>query len=192
MNSKAKNIAYIDGQNLHLGTTKCVMCAKSKNIDFKDMNVSDCSCGKSWKVDLNKFRKYLTKNYNIDEAYYFLGFMDENNQDLYEDLQRSGFIVIFREHSKSMSGSKKGNVDTDIVFEIMKNIIENENLEGIMIVSGDGDYKKTVDYLISKDKFSRILFPNGRYASSLYNSLDNKYKLSIDRKTIRQFIEWGK
>lgn len=192
MNSKAKSIAYIDGQNLHLGTTKCVMCARAKSINFKDMNVSDCLCGKSWKVDLSKFREYLTKNYNIDEVYYFLGFMDEDNQDLYEELQKAGFIVVFREHSKSMSGNKKGNVDTDIVFEIMKNVIENDNLEKIMIVSGDGDYKKTVDYLISKNKFSRILFPNGKYASSLYNSLDNQYKLSIDRKTVRQFIEWKK
>jgi hypothetical protein len=59
----------------------------------------------------------------------------------------------------------------------------------MVLVSGDGDYKKTVDYIISKGKFERILFPNGSKASSLYNNLDNMYKLSIDRYTVRPLIE---
>lgn len=88
-----------------------------------------------------------------------------------------------------MTGTKKGNVDTDIVFEMMKSLIENNNFNKMILVSGDGDYKKTVDYLITKDKFKRILFPNGRKASSLYNTLDNKFTLSLDRQTVRQFIE---
>ena len=38
--------------------------------------------------------------------------------------------------------TKKGNVDTDIVFEIMKNLIDNKRFDKVVIVSGDGDYKK--------------------------------------------------
>ena len=83
----------------------------------------------------------------------------------------------------------KGNVDTDIVFEAMKNLIENLELNKILLVSGDGDYKKTIDYLINKNKFLSILFPRGKYASSLYNTLDNKHNLSIDRQTVRKFFE---
>jgi uncharacterized LabA/DUF88 family protein len=105
------------------------------------------------------------------------------------ELQKAGFIIIFREHSKGMTGSKKGNVDTDIVFEMMKSLIENNNFNKMVLVSGDGDYKKTVDYVILKNKFERILFPNGKKSSSLYNTLDNKYTLSLDRSTVRQFIE---
>lgn len=71
----------------------------------------------------------------------------------------------------------------------MKNLVENTDFDKTVLVSGDGDYKKLVDYLIEKDKFKRILFPNGDKASSLYNKLDNKFKLSIDRQTVRQFIE---
>jgi uncharacterized LabA/DUF88 family protein len=85
--------------------------------------------------------------------------------------------------------TQKGNVDTDIVFEIMKNLVENIDFDKIILISGDGDYKKLVDYLIGKNRFKRILFPNGDKASSLYNKLDNKFKLSIDRQTVRQFID---
>ena len=183
------NLAFIDGQNLHLGTTKCGDCARNKNIEFKDIEFADCSCGKAWKVDLFKFRQYLTNHYQIDEAYYLLGFLDEDLQDLYSDLQRAGFVVVFRENSKGMYGSKKGNVDTDIVFEIMRNLIEKKDLEKILLISGDGDYKKTVDYLIKKDRFLRILFPNGRKASSLYHKIDNRLTLSLDRDTVKKFIE---
>jgi uncharacterized LabA/DUF88 family protein len=183
------NLAFIDGQNLRLGTTKCENCSKLKNIDFKDMNFKDCSCDGAWVVDMFKLRKYLKENYNVTEAYYFLGFLNEDLQELYSELQKAGFIIIFREHSKGMTGSKKGNVDTDIVFEMMKNLIENTNFDKMVLVSGDGDYKKTVDYLITKNKFERILFPNGRKASSLYNYLDNKFTLSIDRQTVRKFLE---
>jgi uncharacterized LabA/DUF88 family protein len=184
------NIAFIDAQNLHLGTTKCNTCSKEKNVPFKDLSVSDCECGTAWKIDLFKFREYLRERYSIDEAHYFLGFLDESNQNLYSDLQKAGFIVFFREHNKKMLGTKKGNVDTDIVFEIMKNLIENKDLEKIVLVSGDGDYKKTVDYLVKKNKLKKILFPNGQNASSLYNNLDNSLKLSLSRKTVRQFIEY--
>ncbi|MEN9582444.1 MAG: hypothetical protein RL641_398, partial [Candidatus Parcubacteria bacterium] len=49
-----------------------------------------------------------------------------------------------------MKTTKKGNVDTDIVFEIMKNLIDNQNFDKIVVVSNDGDYKKVIDYLITK------------------------------------------
>lgn len=163
-----ENLAFIDGQNLYMGTKSCCI---------------------PWKINLYKFKIYLERKYDIEKAYYFIGYIQEENHKLYEEIQNAGFILVFKEHNPAMLGKKKGNVDTDIVFEILKNFIENKKLEKMMIISGDGDYKKTVDYLISKDKFSRILFPNGRYASSLYNSLDNRYKLAIDRPTVRQFIE---
>jgi len=50
-------------------------------------------------------------------------------------LQRAGFIVSFREHSSALLGKKKGNVDVDIVFEIMKKIIEKEAFDKIVLVS---------------------------------------------------------
>lgn len=154
MNSINNNIAYIDGQNLYMGT----------------------STGEpSWHVDLSRFRKYLTEKYHVEKAYYYLGYLIDGNQDLYEKLQTAGFIVVFREHNSQMLGKKKGNVDSDIIFSIMKRLYKND-LEGkIILISGDGDYKMLVDFLIEENKLEKILFPNRVFASSLYKSIGGQY-----------------
>lgn len=164
---KELNLAFIDGQNLHLGTTQS-----------------------GWKVDHKKFRIYLQDKYKVVEAYYFLGYVSEEQQDLYKNLQKSGFIVLFKEHISTLKGTKKGNVDTDIVFEIMKTIIERKDFSKILLVSGDGDYKKLVEYLITKDRLKKLLFPNRKFASSLYRSLQPTYYDSLDTIDIRGKIEY--
>ena len=164
---KESNIAFIDGQNLHLGTME-----------------------NHWKIDHHKFRIYLKDKYNVKEAYYFFGYISEAQQDLYKSLQKAGFIVIFKEHNSNLMAQKKGNVDTDIVFEVMKNLIDNTDFNQIIMVSGDGDYKKLVDYLITKNKFNKILFPNRKFASSLYKSLTVKYYDNLDNKDIKKKIEY--
>ena len=168
------NFAFIDGQNLHFGTTKCTDCARRLNIELKEIKLADCICGKAWEVDLRKFRVYLADNYKVKEAYYVLGYLNERNEDLYKEIQRAGFIVVFKEHSSKLKSNKKGNVDTDIVFEVMKSLCQND-FEKVILVSGDGDYKKMVYYLVSKAKFKKILFPNKRFASSLYAPLGSEY-----------------
>ena len=165
--SKESNIAFIDGQNLHLGT------------------IQD-----GWKVDLKKLRVYLKDKYHITEAYYFLGYVSEAEQDLYNNLQKSGFIVLFKEHNPVLKSMKKGNVDTDIVFEIMKNLIENKDFDKVVIISGDGDYKKVVDYLIKKGRFIKILFPNRDFASSLYKHFGAEFFDYL--YNIKTYIEWHK
>ncbi|BFT94866.1 MAG: hypothetical protein MNSN_08780 [Minisyncoccus archaeiphilus] len=148
------NLAFIDGQNLYRGTTL---------TDPK------------WKVDLFKFRKYLSDKYCVQKAYYFLGFLDEENQNLYDKIQEAGFIVKFREHNSAMIGKKKGNVDSDIIFDIMKRIYTKEVFDKIVLVSGDGDYKMLVDFLIEENKFKKIIFPNKDFASSLYKKITRVY-----------------
>lgn len=166
---KENNIAFIDGQNLYYGT--------------KDNN---------WKIDFKKFRIYLKDKYHVNEAYYFFGYIDEEQQPLYNNLQKAGFIVTFREHISSLKGTKKGNVDTDIVFEGMKALIERDDMNGILLISGDGDYKKMVDYLIERKKFVKILFPNMQVASSLYKSISRKYFDHLDKESLRRKIGYTK
>lgn len=148
------NYAFIDGQNLHLGTK---------------------SSDKPWSIDLARFRIYLKKKYNVEKAYYFLGFLNEDLQDMYDDIQENGFILKFREHTSLMMGKKKGNVDSDIIFDAMKRLYKKEDFNKIILVSGDGDYKKLVDFLIEENRFEKILFPNRKFASSLYNDLGSEF-----------------
>lgn len=163
-----KNISFIDGQNLHLGTREA-----------------------GWSIDYNRFRIYLRDKYHVEEAYYFLGYFSQDQQELYNNLQRAGFIVVFKEHKESLIGKKKGNVDTDIVFEMMKCIIDTD-FHKIILISGDGDYKKVVDYLIKKRKFEKILFPNQKFASSLYKNIGNQYQVHLGDNDIRSKIEYTK
>src|SRR3990167_6371844 len=149
---RVSSIAFIDGQNLHLGTKE-----------------------KGWSVDHARLRRYLLDKYKVGEAYYFLGFVSEGEQDLYNNLQKAGFILAFREHSSALKGKKKGNVDCDIVFSVMKKLVDNEPFEKVYIVSGDGDYKKLVDFLIKKGRFGKMLFPNREFASSLYKTLGSEF-----------------
>lgn len=154
MDKEKNNLAFIDGQNLYMGTR---------------------SEKPRWEVDLAKFREYLLEKYKVQKAYYFLGFVNEDYNDLYEDIQSAGFILKFREHNSAMLGKKKGNVDSDIIFDIMKRIYKKEKFDKIILVSGDGDYKMLVDFLIGEDKFEKILFPNKKFASSLYKKITHVY-----------------
>jgi len=160
-----RNIAFIDGQNLYIGTREG-----------------------GWSISHRRFRIYLKDKYRIDEAYYFLGVMSETEQELYDNLQKAGFILVFREHSSTMRGKKKGNVDCDIVFAVMKKLVDNEPFEKVFIVSGDGDYKKLVDFLIKKDRFAKMLFPNKEFASSLYKKLGGDYFAHLDDVDVKTKI----
>lgn len=165
--TKENNLAFIDGQNLHLGTTQ-----------------------NNWKVDFKKFRVYLKDKYKVEKAYYFLGYTSETQNDLYKNLQEAGFIIIFKYHSLNLITEKKGNVDTDIVFEVMKNIIDNKDFSKVILVSGDGDYRKLVDYLMGKNLFIKILFPDKKSASSLYTHLGTELFDYLENPGIKSKIEY--
>ena len=156
------NFAFIDGQNLYMGT----------------------NTGKDrWRVNLKRFRIFLRDKYNIEKAYYFLGYTNENYQNLYSEIQEAGFIIVFKKHKLVMLGKKKGNVDSDIIFEVMKKMYKKEPFDKIVLVSGDGDYKMLVDFLIEEKRFKKILFPNKQFASSLYKKITRaNYRYLEDSK----------
>ncbi len=161
------NIAFIDGQNLYMGTRSCI---------------------NPWIIDLLRFRVYLEEKYHVKTAYYFLGYVQDEYCDLYEQIQKAGFILIFKKHNPAMLGTKKGNVDTDIVFHTMKKLYKQEDFTKIVLVSGDGDYKLLVDFLIEEGRFEKILFPEGKKASSLYKSIGRGYFTDLSSPDIRKKI----
>ncbi|MDD3303221.1 MAG: NYN domain-containing protein [Candidatus Gracilibacteria bacterium] len=151
---KQKNYAFIDGQNLHLGTTT-----------------------EGWNIDPIKFRIYLKDKYKIEKAYYFLGHVIYENNPLYTRLQEAGFIVVFKKQMEDMITNKKGNIDSDLIFHVMEKLLEDgKKFDKIVLISGDGDFKILVDYLIRKNRLEKILFPNKKFTSSMYKSIELKYK----------------
>ena len=108
---------------------------------------------------------------------------------LYEKIQTAGFILVFRQHNSAMIGEKKGSVDSDIIFSIMKRLYMKESFDKVVLVSGDGDYKMLVDFFIENDKLKKLLFPKQRYASSLYKQITRKYFDDLSKEDIRDKIE---
>lgn len=166
---KPTNLAFVDGQNLHMGTAY-----------LEDG---------PWRIDLTKFRTYLREKYLVDKALYFLGYVNERHQELYEEIQAAGFILVFKQHTATMMGLKKGNVDTDIVFNIMKRLYKKEDFGKVVLISGDGDYKILVDFLIEEGRFEKILAPCRPRASSLYKQIGSAYFDCLDSLDIKRKIQ---
>ncbi len=159
--------AFIDGQNLHQWLHR--------------------------PVDYQKFRIYLKEKYKVTKAYYFLGFREKENA-LYEKLQEAWFILVFNLKGEYLKSQKKWNVDTNIVFYVMKKLYAWE-LIWALLISWDGDYKMMVDYLEEEWKLIKVLSPNLRFASSLYRNaknLDPKYFDFLDKVDIQKKIWYTK
>jgi uncharacterized LabA/DUF88 family protein len=129
--------AFIDGNNLHLTL---------ENL--------------GWKLDLKKFRVYLKEKYGVTKAYYFVGYLEEN-ENLYAHLREYGYIVVFKEVLKIKNKETgeltiKGNVDAELVLQVMIDFVDYRQA---VIISSDGDYSCLVKYLVSKKKLLTILAP---------------------------------
>src|SRR5579884_3277106 len=154
----AANYAFIDSQNLNLGTQRM-----------------------GWKLDWRKFRQYLKDKHGVAKAYMFIGYMSEN-EALYEYMHELGFLVVLKptidlnilkdvavkaEDSAKPADEKpavKGNVDAELVLYAMK---ELPNYEQAIIVSGDGDFFSLAEYLSEQGKLASIMAPNWQYSSLL-------------------------
>ena len=66
------------------------------------------------------------------------------NQDLYLMLQKSGFVVVFKEILTMESGEIKGNIDAELILQAM---IDYDRYDQALIVSGDGDFTCLLRYL---------------------------------------------
>jgi uncharacterized LabA/DUF88 family protein len=180
--SAVKRYAFIDSQNLNLGTQRM-----------------------GWKLDWRKFRQYLADKHNVTHAYMFIGYMSEN-ESLYEYMHELGYLIVLKptidisaspeadkhvenkldpaiknvakkegddKDSKEKEKEKpliKGNVDAELVLYAMK---ELPNYDEAIIVSGDGDFFSLAEYLNEQGKLAHILTPNWQY-SSLLKVFDDK------------------
>ncbi len=123
-------------------------------IDSQNLNLSIQSLG--WKLNFKRFRVYLNEKYSVKKAFLFIGFVEGNN-DLYSSLQEAGFILIFKPTLKYKDGTTKGNCDAELVLQTM---VEFQNYDKAVIVTGDGDFYCLVKYLIEKEKLSALMAPN--------------------------------
>ncbi|OGZ26779.1 MAG: hypothetical protein A2365_01750 [Candidatus Nealsonbacteria bacterium RIFOXYB1_FULL_40_15] len=161
MERKGKNnFAFIDGQNLHLGIHSL-----------------------GWKLSFSRFRKYLAEKYSVTTAYYFIGYMP-GNQPLYSELQKSGYVLIFKPTVPDDNGNVKGNVDADLVLQAM---IDFPNYNKAIIVTSDGDFYSLVKYLYQNNKLRFIMSPYVKTCSTLLKK-EAKEKI-VFMNNLRQKLE---
>ncbi len=134
-------------------------------IDSQNVNLSIREQG--WTLDFGKFRTYLKDKYGVAKAFIFIGYVPQN-QDLYTNLQKDGYILIFKPTLSLPNGGVKGNVDAELVLHTM---IEYQNYDKAVIVTGDGDFYCLVDYLKKNDKLLKLLVPNMNKFSSLFRKM---------------------
>lgn len=161
MNKSENNFAFIDGQNLNLGI---------QNL--------------GWKLNLYRFRKYLAEKYSVTTAYYFIGYM-AGNQPLYSELQKAGYVLIFKPTIPDDKGDVKGNIDADLVLQAM---IDFPNYDKAIIISSDGDFYSLVKHLYQNDKLKYVMSPYVKTCSSLLKK-EAKEKI-IFMNNLRKKLEY--
>jgi len=134
------NYAFIDAQNVHTG--------------IKSLG---------WKLDWQKFRVYLKEKYSVSVAYLFIGFLPLN-QDLYTDLQKAGYVLIFKPVIFDRAGKAKGNCDADLVLHAL---LEKDKYDRAVIVTSDGDFYSLVKHLYENNKLEMVLSPYIKTCSTL-------------------------
>src|SRR3989339_1419261 len=141
MKLRENNYAFIDSQNLNLGVRS-----------------------RGWVLDFSRFRIFLRDKYGVGKAYLFIGYVP-GNQMLYTELQKAGYICIFKPTLEIKEDGKikiKGNVDAELVLHAM---IEYPNYQKAIIVSGDGDFYCLFEYLVKQSRLLKIIVPNIHYSS---------------------------
>lgn len=131
------NYAFIDSQNVNLGV---------KTL--------------GWELDWRKFRQYLRNKYTVTNAFLFIGYKS-GNEKLYTELQKMGYIVVLKPTMILPNGSVKGNVDAELVLHTM---VQINNFDKAVIVSGDGDFFCLIEYLANKNKLLYLFTPNRLYS----------------------------
>ncbi len=136
------NYAFIDNQNLNMGTRS-----------------------EGWRVDWFKFRQLLSQQFNVTQAYMFIGYLEEYKL-MYEQLSGYGFEVIFKPtvEVKDRDQTVKGNVDVELVLQVM---LDYNDYHQAVIVSGDGDFYSLAKYLVATDKLKALLVPSRKYSNLL-------------------------
>ena len=152
MKKSLTNSAFIDGTNIY----------KAK----EDLG---------WKIDTKKFRRYLEEVYEVNKAYYCIGFI-KSNTGLYERLESEGYEMLFKETYR-INGEVKGNIDAELV---LKSMTQYRVYNQAIIVTSDGDFACLVKYLMEKHKLRSVIASKKVKCSHLLEKASGTYICYID------------
>lgn len=87
------------------------------------------------------------------------------------------------EFKKGKTRITKGNVDAELVLHAM---IQWDNYDKAIIVSGDGDFHCLIEHLNDNDKLEKILTPNHKYSSLLRKFADKIVQVGLFKNKVKK------
>jgi len=136
---------------------------KKAGVFIDDSNLYYAQKEAGWRVDWKKLKKFLEKYCRVSIYNYYAALPDKSDINYkptikYLDYIKTAASVKLKplKYVKTVKGItiKKGDVDVEIVLDVVRNI---EKLEVIFVVSGDSDYLELKNWVV-KDKKKEIVF----------------------------------
>ena len=151
-------------KNLDIKTEKILEDIKGKNVGiFCDGANIFYGCKKyKWQIDFNKFKIFIKNYCDLKFINYYLAVPSKNDNAFLKTnkfLDKiKDFVTIKKKELKYISIGKqflkKGNMDVEIVLDVVREI---NNLDIIIIMSGDSDFLELKNYVI-KENNKKIIF----------------------------------
>lgn len=164
---------------------KVLQGLKSKKVGVfcDDSNLYHAYKKYGWRVDFEKLRKLLKEYCNLELINYHIAIPDKSD-DAFKRTQKflsklEPYVNLKKKSLKYMPVAgkfiKKADVDVEITLDVVRNI---DNLDVIIIMSGDSDFLELKNYVI-KDKRKSILFMS--YEENMAWELRQCWHLYINR-----------
>lgn len=163
---------------------------KKVGIFCDDSNLYHAYQKYGWRIDFEKFRKLINQYCDLQFLDYYL-VIPAKNDIIYRGTQRflekiNPFVNIKKKELKytPVGGQviKKGNMDVEITLDVVRTI---DDLDVVIILSGDSDFYELHNYVI-KDKKKNIIFVG--YEENMAWELRQCWHIYINR--IRDLIEF--
>lgn len=167
----AQKIAiFIDGANLY---------ATAKALDFE--------------IDYNQLLSLFKNKGQFVRAYYYTALVEDQEfspiRPLIDWLDYNGFTMVTKPTKEFIdaSGRKKikGNMDIELTVDVME---ISEQVDHIVLFSGDGDFRRLVEAVQRKGKVVSIVSTVKSRPSMVADELRRQADQFIDLNDLKQFI----
>lgn len=145
-------------------TERLLQSLKSKKVGVfcDNANLYHAYQKYGWRVDFGRFKRLINQYCHLQFINYYL-VIPAKNDIVYYGTQRflekvDPFVTIKKKELKYMpvwgGVMKKGNMDVEIALDVVRTI---DNLDVVIIASGDSDFYELKNYVVS-DKGKNIIF----------------------------------
>ena len=159
LNTKTRRVGvFIDVQNMYYS---------ARNLFDRKVNFANIVKETVGDADLIRALAYTISTKGGEEEPFF------------EALRKAGIEVISKELLEYAGGNKKGDWDVGVTIDIVRSL---EMLDGIVLVSGDGDFVPLGEYVKSRGRVFHVASFRESTSTALVDSTDIYTNLSDDKR----------